>query len=118
MGKPINVTILGSESNVFLRFFPEELAKRLAKYTQNVVKVTLLVPDSAQIDGWNESGSLEENGVTIVKAERQPGFTDPIDWLYYPPEDLKKDIVIGIGPQLGKIAQHWKERYQCKNIYI
>ena len=118
MGKPINVTILGSEFNGFLRFFPEELAKHLAKYTQNVVKVTLLVPDSAQIDGWNESGSLEENGVTIVKAERQPGFTDPIDWLYYPPEDLKKDIVIGIGPQLGKIAQHWKERYQCKNIYI
>ena len=38
--------------------------------------------------------------------------------MYYPPEDLKTDIVIGIGSQLGRIAQHWKERYQCKNIYI
>ena len=38
--------------------------------------------------------------------------------MYYPPEDLKTDIVIGIGTRLAKIAQHWKERYQCKNIYI
>ena len=38
--------------------------------------------------------------------------------MYYPPEDLKTDIVIGIGTRLAKIAQHWKERYQCKNIYV
>ena len=118
LGKTIKVTILANEcTRDSLSFFHTELAKRLAKYTQTGVKVTLLVPQSTQIDDWSER-TLEENGVTIVKAKRRPGFTDPIDWLYYPPEDLKTDIVIGIGAQLGKIAQHWKERYQCKNIYI
>ena len=82
------------------------------------MKVSLLVPESVQIVD-RDKRYLEENGVTIVKAKRKPGWTDPIDWLYYPPEDLKTDIVIGIGARLGKIAQHWKERYQCKKvIYI
>ena len=81
------------------------------------MEVSLLVPESVQITDWYKR-RLEGNGVTIVKAKRRPGFTDPFDWLYYQPEDLKTDIVIGIGPQLGRIAQHWKERYQCKNIYI
>lgn len=77
-------------------FFTKELAKQLNTFTQTGVKVSLLVPESAQIDDWDER-CLEENGVTIVKAKRQPGFHDPIDWLYYPPEDLKTDIVIGTG---------------------
>ena len=96
---------------------PEELARQLATFTQIGVEVSFLVPENTQIDDWSKR-SLEENGVTIVKAKRRPGFTDPIDWLYYPPEDLKTDIVIGIGTRLAKIAQHWKERYQCKNIYV
>ena len=117
MGKPIKVTILANECDLSSSFFPEELARRLATFTQVGVEVSLLVPENTQIDDWRKR-SLEESGVTIVKAKRRPGFTDPIDWLYYPPEDLKTDIVIGVGTQLGKIAQHWKERYQCKNIYI
>ena len=90
---------------------------QLATFTQIGVEVSLLVPENTQIDDWHKR-RLEESGITIVKAKRRPGFTDPIDWLYYPPEDLKTDIVIGVGTQLGKIAQHWKERYQCKSIYI
>ena len=38
--------------------------------------------------------------------------------MYFSPPDLKTDVVIGIGPQLGKIAQYWKIQYQCKNIQI
>ena len=117
MGKPIKVTILANDCSEFSSFFHEELAKQLAKFTHTGVEVSLLVPESSQINDWDKRG-LEENGVTIIKAKRQPGFTDPIDWLYYPPEDLKTDIVIGIGARFGKIAQHWKERYQCKKIYI
>ena len=115
MGQTIKVTILENECDGFLSTFLEELAKQLAKFTQ--VEVSLLVPESEQITDCYKR-RLEGNGVTIVKAKRRPGFTDPFDWLYYPPEDLKTDIVIGVGPQLGRIAQHWKERYQCKNIYI
>ena len=117
MGQPIKVTILANDFNGFSRFFHAELANELAKFTQTGVEVSLLVPDSARNKDWDER-RLEENGVTFVKAKRQPGFPDPIDWLYFPPEDLKTDIAIGIGARLGKIAQHWKERYQCKNIYV
>ena len=81
------------------------------------MKVSLLVPESAQISDWQKR-IQEENGVTIVKAKRRSCFPDPIDWLCYPPEKLQSGIVIGIGARLGKIAQYWKERYQCKKIYI
>ena len=117
LGKPLKVTILANECRGLSGFFVIELAKQLAKCTPTGVEVRLLVPENAQVDDWDKR-SLEENGVTIVKAKRQPGFPHPIDWLYYPPEDLKTDIVIGIGTQLGRIAEHWKKRYQCKNIYI
>ena len=117
MGKPLKVTILANECDLISSFLLRELARQLATFTQIGVEVSLLVPENTQIDDWGKR-SLEENGVTIVKAKRRPGFTDPIDWLYYPPEDLKTDIVIGIGTRLAKIAQHWKERYQCKNIYV
>ena len=115
LGQTIKVTILENECDGFLSTFLEELAKQLAKFTQ--VEVSLLVPESVQITDCHKR-RLEGNGVTIVKAKRRPGFTDPFDWLYYPPEDLKTDIVIGIGTRLAKIAQHWKELYQCKNMYI
>ena len=117
LGKRIKVTILADDGIRLSSIFREELAKQLAKCTQTGVEVSLLVPESVQINDWDKR-SLEENGVTIVKAKKRPCVTNPIDWLYYQPEDLKTDIVIGIGVQLGKIAQHWKERYQCKNMYF
>ena len=117
LGKPIKVTILANDCSGFSSFFHIELAKQLATFTQTGVKVSLLVPESAPIKDWNKR-RLEKKGVTIVKAEKRPCFPDPIDWLCYPPEKLKSGIVIGIGARLGKIAQYWKERYQCKSIYI
>ena len=117
VGQPIKITILANKVNRFSSFFLEELAKQLAKFAQTGVEVSLLVPESEQINDWHKR-SLEENGVTIVTAKKRPCFPDPIDWLCYPPEKLKSGIVIGIGARLGKIALHWKERYQCKSIYI
>ena len=118
LGKRIKVTILGNDCDgIASWFFHAELAKQLAKFTQTGVEVSLLVPESALIYDWDKR-RLEANGVTIVKAKKRPCFPDPVDWLYYPPEKLKSGIVIGIGARLGKIAQHWKERYQCKKIYV
>ena len=117
LDKPIKVTILANECNGISSFFHRELAKQLAKFTQTGVEVSLLVPENSQVDDQDKR-SLERNGVTIVKAKKQPGFSHANDWLYFLPEDLKTDIVIGIGTQLGRIAQYWKKRYQCKNIYI
>ena len=93
--------------------FIRELAKELAKFKQ--VQVSLLVPEDTRYNEYEER-KAKEIGVTIVKAKKQPGFFDSIEWLNYPPADLKTDIVIGVGEQLGKVAQNWKMRYQCKSI--
>ena len=93
--------------------FIRELAKQLAKFEQ--VQVSVLVPEDAFCIK-NEERLAKEMGVTIVKAKKQPGFCEPIEWLNYPPADLKTDIVIGVGKELGKVAQNWKMRYQCKSI--
>ena len=118
VSNPVKVTILATmwDSN-FLAIFTAQLAKQFAKLTIQSLQVSVFVPENAYIDQWGMSDA-ENCGVTIVKAKKQPGLRHPHDWLYFPPEDLKTDIVIGIGPQLGRIAQHWKERYQCKNIQI
>ena len=93
--------------------FIRELAKQLAKFKQ--VQVSVLVPEDTYYSEYEER-KAKEIGVTIVKAKKQPGFFDSIEWLNYPPADLKTDIVIGVGEQLGKVAQNWKMRYQCKSI--
>ena len=117
VGQRIKITILANEFTGRSSIFFKELAKQLAKFTQTGVEVSLLVPESVQINDWHKR-RVEENGVTIVKAKKQPCFPDPIDWLCYPPEKLKSGIVIGIGARLGKIALRWKKRYRCKSIYI
>ena len=93
--------------------FIRELAKQLAKFEQ--VQVSVLVPEDTFYNE-NEERKAKEIGVTIVKAKEQLGFSNSIEWLNYPPADLKTDIVIGFGEQLGKVAQNWKMRYQCKSI--
>ena len=94
-------------------YFIRELAKQLAKFKQ--VQVSVLVPEDTYYNEYEER-KAKEIGVTIVKAKKQPGFFDSIEWLNYPPADLKTDIVIGVGEELGKVAQNWKMRYQCKSI--
>ena len=93
--------------------FTRVLAKQLAKFKQ--VQVSVLVPEDTFYNE-NEERKAKEIGVTFVQAKKQPGFSNSIEWLNYPPADLKTDIVIGVGEQLGKVAQNWKMRYQCKSI--
>ena len=110
----LRVTILASKFQFIDRAcFIRELAKELAKFKQ--VQVSLLVPEGTCYNEYDER-KAKEIGVTIVKAKKQPGFFDSIEGLNYPPADLKTDIVIGVGEQLGKVAQNWKMRYQCKSI--
>ena len=110
----LRVTILASKF-LFIdgASFIRELAKELAKFKQ--VQVSVLVPEDTRYNEYEER-KAKEIGVTIVKAKEQPGFFDSIEWLNYPPADLKTDIVIGVGEQLGKVAQNWKMQYQCKSI--
>ena len=110
----LRVTILASKFQfVNHAFFIRGLAKELAKFKQ--VQVSVLVPEDTRYNE-SEERKAKEIGVTIVKAKKQPGFFDSIEWLNYPPADLKTDIVIGVGEQLGKVAQNWKMQYRCKSI--
>ena len=93
--------------------FIRELAKQLAKFKQ--VQVSMLVPENTIYNEYEER-EAKKIGVTIVKAKKQLGFSNSIEWLNYPPADLKTDIVIGVGEQLGKVAKNWKMRYQVKSI--
>ena len=110
----LKCTILASRYYLFNgACFIRELAKQLANFEQ--VEVSLLVPEDTMYNE-NEERKVKEMGVTIVKAKKQLGVFDSIEWLNYPPADLKTDIVIGVGEKLGKIAQNWKMQYQCKSV--
>ena len=121
---PLKVTILGTGWWWFeplpIAFCPDsvlfcqELAIQLAKCPE--VRVTFLVPENSCSE--REKMDAARYGVTIVEAKKQPGFDDPSDWLYFPPENLTTDFVVGMGEKMGKIAQVFKEFHQCKNIYI
>ena len=91
-----------------------ELAKRLAGFPQ--LKVTVLVPEGSC--GEDDKTEARHHGFAIVEAKKQPAFPYPIHWLIFPPEDLSTDIVIGLGKELGQIAQMWKKRDQCKSLYV
>ena len=115
---PLKVTILAAVwDSSYSAIFTMQLANQLTRFSMNSLQVSVLLPENEYIDQWDMSAA-EKCGVSIVKAKKHPGFSDPIDWLYYPPEDLKTDFVVGIGMQLGRIAQHWKILYQCKNILV
>ena len=118
---PLKVTFLGVgwyqsffSSRFDSLFFVHELAIQLAKSPD--VKVTFLVPENRCYE--TEKRDAARYGVTIVEAKEQPGFDDPTEWLYFPPQDLTTDIVVGAGKQFGKIAQVFKQFHLCKNIYI
>lgn len=117
--RPLKVTILASRwDNLFnlldYSLLSRQLAIQLAKFPQ--VEVTVLVPENSCNIAYKRRAA--SYGVSIVEAKEQSGFDDPIDWLNFPPQELTTDIVVGVGVRLGKIAQIFKEHYQCKSIYV
>lgn len=115
---PLKIIILAcSESSPYFDrwLFSRELAIQLAKIPY--VRVAFLVPENSHIGGVFRSQAAIAS-VTIVEVQEIPGFDDPDDWLYFPPQDLKTDIVVGVGERHGKTAQVFKELHQCKSILI
>lgn len=93
-----------------LSTFNRELAIHLA--AQPYVKVTLLVPENAQIADEHKTF-----GITVAKAKERPGY-DPHDWLSFPPHDVTMDVVIGHGMKLGRQGQVLRESKSCKWVQI
>ena len=110
----VKVTILASEwgsSKEELSIMNRELAIQLAKCPE--VEITVFLPQCSQKD---KKEALKYK-VKIVEATPMPGF-EQLDWLCFPPEDLRVDIVVGHGVKLGKQAQVFKIFRKCKWIQM
>ena len=91
-----------------------QLAILLAKHSE--VDVTLLVPQSACSEDERRMASC--HNVSIQEAKKLVGFSDPLDWLSFPPRDLVIDFVLGHGAKLGKQAQVIRDSHNCKWIQV
>ena len=99
-----------SSSKRGLSALNREFAIQLAK--DNRVAVTILVPESACSE--EEKRFAKRHNISIREAESRPGYSDPLDWLIFPPKDLAIDILVGHGEKLGKQAQVIRESHKCK----
>ena len=112
--RTIKLTILASEwgsSKGGLSTINRELAIQLGK--SHDVKVTFFLP-KCSLENKEEAKC---HGISIVEAERQPGFEE-LDWLSFPPQDLQVDFVVGHGVKLGRHAQVIRKSRKCKWIQV
>ena len=113
----LKVTLLGSEwssSMGGLSTINRQLAIQLAKHSE--VEVTFLVPQFACLE--DERRNASSHNVSIQEARKRIGFSDPLDWLSFPPKDLVIDFVLGHGAKLGKQAQVIRKSHNCKWIQV
>ena len=112
--RKVQVTILASEwgsSKGGLSTINRELAIQMAKYPE--VEITFFLPQCSLED----RKLARKHNVKIVEATPLPGF-EQLDWLYYPPEDLQIDIIVGHGVKLGRQAQIIKRSKRCKWVQV
>ncbi|CAH3187071.1 unnamed protein product [Porites lobata] len=90
------------------------LAIHLAKLPN--VEVTIIVPQFEC--GEDDKRAAKAHNISIMEVHRRPGFSDPLDWLSFPPRDLDIQVVIGHGAKLGKQAQIIQESHCCKWVQV
>ncbi|XP_015771899.1 PREDICTED: uncharacterized protein LOC107350190 [Acropora digitifera] len=111
--EPLYITLLASERNSLaggLSTLNRELAIHLAQQTN--VRVSLLVPEGACND--RDKREAQTFDINIVEAKERYGY-EPLDWLGFPPEDHRMDVVIGHGVKLGRQVQAIKCFPQFRN---
>ncbi|XP_068717026.1 uncharacterized protein [Montipora capricornis] len=116
----LDITLLGSEWNSSaggLSTLNRELAIYLSQ--QPNVGVTVLVPEGACKD--EDKKEAEIFGINVLYAEKQLGFSEPRDWLGFPPQDHRIDVVIGHGVKLGrqvKVIKRSPQFQNCKWVHV
>ncbi|XP_074618412.1 uncharacterized protein LOC141877364 isoform X3 [Acropora palmata] len=114
--RKLKVTLLSIEwgsTKGGLSTINRELAIQLAKYDN--VEVCMYLPEFSDKD---QKEALDCR-VSLLKAEKKPGYDDPIDWLASVPRNHPMDIVIGHGIHLGRQVPHIKESYpECKWVQV
>ena len=106
----VQVTILASEwgsSKGGLSTINRELAIQLAKFPE--VQITYFLPKCFEED---RKVALS-HGVKILEATRLPGYEE-LEWLSFPPEHLRIDVIVGHGVKLGRQAQVIRNSRKCK----
>ena len=112
----LKVTILADEWNSLkggLSTFNRELAIHLA--SRSDTQVTVFVPHGAC--GEEEKEVAAKDCVAIIEAEKLIACS-PSEQLFFPPKDLRIDVVIGHGVKLGKQAQKIRESHGCKWVQV
>ena len=113
----LKVSLLANEwgsSRGGLSTINRTLAIHLAKDPH--VEVTILVPEFEC--GEKDKREAKSYNISIIEAGHLPGFSDPLDWLIVPPEDLEIQVVIGHGAKLGKQAQIIRKSHQCNWVQV
>ena len=112
--RKLQVTILASEwesTKGVLSTINRELAIQLAKFS--CVEVTFFLLKCSDED----KRAAASRGVSILEAVRQPGYNE-LDWLSFPPEHLRIDVVVGHGVNLGHQAKVICNSHKCKWVQI
>ena len=112
----LNVTLLGSEwtsSAGGLSTFNRELAIHLAQHPE--VQVSFLVPEG--YCKYEDKIEAQGYGITVVNATKCVGF-EPLDWLSFPPDYLKTDVVVGHGVKLGRQGQVIRKSKDLKWVQV
>ena len=110
----LDITLLGSEWNSSaggLSTLNREFAIHLSQ--QSNVRVSMLVPEGACKD--EDKRAAQNFGITVLDARQRPGFINPLDWLCFPPQDHKINVVVGHGVKLGRQVQLIKNYPQFQN---
>ena len=113
----LKVTLLANEwgsSKGGLSTINRTLAIHLAKDAN--VEVTILVPEFEC--GEEDKRAAKSHNISIREAGRLPAYSDPLDWLIVPPEDLDVQVVIGHGAKLGRQAQIIRKSHCCKWVQV
>ena len=111
----LQVTILASEwgsSKGGLSTLNRELSIQLAKFS--CVEVSLFLPECSDED----KKVAASHSVSILRAVERPGYIDKLDWLSFPPKNLRIDVVVGHGVKLGHQAQVIRDSHKCKWVQI
>ena len=110
----VQVTLVASEwvsSKGGLSTINRELAIQLAKFPE--VQITYFLPKCSEED---RAVALSHN-INILEATRLPGYEE-LEWLSFPPDHLRIDVIVGHGVKLGRQAQVIRNSRKCKWIQM
>ena len=110
----VQIVILASEwgsSKGGVSTINRELAIHFAKIPD--FEVTFFLPKCSH---ENKAEALA-HGISMVEAKRRPGYEE-LDWLSFPPQDMRIGVIVGHGVTLGRQAQIIRDSHRCQWVQV